>query len=65
MLKYLGTTLNRFFGGVVQQPMPWDVIDKLATLEETCEQQEQRQSPLAVEADESKPSIESGAERRR
>jgi hypothetical protein len=37
MLKYLSQTLNRYYGAVVQQPMPWKVIDKLVTLEEAEE----------------------------
>jgi hypothetical protein len=37
MLKYLSKMLNRYYGAVVEQPMPWKVIDKLVTLEEVEE----------------------------
>lgn len=37
ILKYLGASLRRTFGTVVERPMPWKMIDKLATLEEKCE----------------------------
>ncbi|HEX2842316.1 MAG TPA: hypothetical protein VHO05_13655 [Hyphomicrobium sp.] len=39
LLKHLGQTLHHYFGAVVQQPMPWRVIDRLASLEEACERQ--------------------------
>jgi hypothetical protein len=38
MLKYLGSSLHHYYSAIVQSPMPWRVIDKLATLEEVCEQ---------------------------
>jgi hypothetical protein len=37
ILKYLGDSLRRTFGTVVERPMPWKMIDKLASLEERCE----------------------------
>jgi len=40
MLKYLGQTLHRYYGAIVQQPMPWRVIDRLASLEEVCEEKD-------------------------
>jgi hypothetical protein len=36
-LKYLGDSLRRTFGTVVERPIPWNMIDKLASLEEKCE----------------------------
>jgi hypothetical protein len=37
ILKHLGDSLRRTYGTVVGRPMPWKMIDKLATLEEKCE----------------------------
>lgn len=34
VLKYLGEVLRRTYGAIVETPMPWRMIDKLATLEE-------------------------------
>ena len=39
MLKYLGRTLSHYYGAIVQQPMPWRVIDRLVTLEEVEEKE--------------------------
>lgn len=39
-LKYLSDSLRRTFGTVVGRPMPWNMIDKLASLEEKCERTE-------------------------
>lgn len=36
-LKYLSDALRRTYGSVVERPMPWNMIDKLASLEERCE----------------------------
>lgn len=36
-LKYLGEALHRHYDAVLQQPMPWNMIDKLVSLEEACE----------------------------
>lgn len=33
-LKYLSEALRRTYGSVVERPMPWNMIDKLASLEE-------------------------------
>lgn len=41
VLTSLGATLRRVYGAIVRKPMPWRMIDTLATLEETCE----RESP--------------------
>lgn len=38
VLKYLGEVLRRTYGAIVETPMPWRMIDKLATLEEREEQ---------------------------
>lgn len=35
VLKSLGATLRRVYGAMVQKPMTWRMIDRLATLEET------------------------------
>jgi len=40
VLKYLGAMLRRTYGAVVERPMPWRMIDKLATLEEKEERAE-------------------------
>lgn len=40
ILKYIGDSLRRTFGTVVERPMPWNMIDKLASLEEKCERTE-------------------------
>lgn len=40
VLKSLGDTLRRAYNSVVQKPMPWRMIDKLATLDEACERRE-------------------------
>lgn len=37
VLKYLGATLRRYYGVVVQRPIPWRMIDRLESLEERCE----------------------------
>lgn len=56
MLKYLGQALHRYFGAVVQQPMPWHVIDRLASLEEREESEtETRGDPPDVIPDEGSP----------
>ncbi|WP_072394414.1 hypothetical protein [Hyphomicrobium sp. CS1GBMeth3] len=42
VLKYLGQMLRRTYGTIVQTPMPWRMIDKLAALEES----EEKNTPL-------------------
>jgi hypothetical protein len=44
MLKYLGSELHRYYNAIAQRPMPWRMIDKLATLEEVCEQKRGQES---------------------
>ncbi len=36
-VRHLGETLRRYYGAVVNRPMPWKMIDKLASLEESSE----------------------------
>ena len=52
MLKYLGRTLSHYYGAIVQQPMPWRVIDRLVTLEEVEEKEPQAQRPAAKDSPE-------------
>lgn len=44
IVKYLGDTLRRYYGTVVERPMPWSIIDKLVTLEEKAEHPSSPQS---------------------
>ncbi|WBT39726.1 hypothetical protein [Hyphomicrobium sp. DMF-1] len=44
MLKHLGGELRRYYDAIVQRPMPWRMIDKLATLEEADERRGDRGS---------------------
>jgi hypothetical protein len=39
-LAYLGDKLRRTYETIVEKPMPWRMIDTLATLEETCERRD-------------------------
>lgn len=45
VLKSLGDALRRAYNSVVQKPMPWRMIDKLATLDEACEQRQTSSDP--------------------
>lgn len=36
-LKYLGAKLRRSYDRIVEKPLPWSMIDKLATLDERAE----------------------------
>lgn len=42
VLKYLGEMLRRTYGAIVEKPMPWRMIDKLAALEEAEEEDARR-----------------------
>lgn len=44
MLKYLSGGLRRYYDAIVQRPMPWRMIDKLASLEEADERRERTSS---------------------
>jgi hypothetical protein len=44
ILKYLGGTLHRVYGAVVQRPMPWRMIDTLVSLEEAEEEARRRET---------------------
>mgnify|MGYP001435104471 CR=1 FL=1 len=47
ILKYLGDVLRRTYGVIVEKPMPWRMIDKLATLEEVEEREAKGQAEQA------------------
>jgi hypothetical protein len=40
LLKYLGGALRRTYDAIVQKPLPWPIIDKLASLDERSERDE-------------------------
>lgn len=40
LLKYLGGALRRTYDAIVQKPLPWPMIDKLASLDERSERDE-------------------------
>lgn len=52
ILKYLGDVLRRTYGAIVEKPMPWRMIDKLATLEEVEERDAKGQAEQAPKPDE-------------
>lgn len=46
VLKSLGAALRSVYGTIVLKPMPWRMIDRLATLEETCEREDKPRDTL-------------------
>jgi hypothetical protein len=49
IMKYLGGALHRVYDAVVQRPMPWRMIDKLSSLEEAEEAQEERRRQSGID----------------
>lgn len=62
VLAYLGEALRRTYEAVVQSPMPWRMIDKLASLEETCEQRDAQVGAGSAQGDRSSGEPASGSE---
>lgn len=52
ILKHISGALHRTYNSVVQRPMPWRMIDKLASLEEA----EERRAAQGHAGDEHAPS---------
>ena len=48
-MKYLGGALHRVYDAVVQRPLPWRMIDKLSSLEEAEEAQQERRKQSGVD----------------